>query len=242
MAQHPVAFFDRYNAFYQTSSIGATKSRLNHRYQALIAHNQAIIKDKSILDLASHDGRWSFAALKNGATQVIGIEGRDHLVQKTNENMRRYGIAQQKYRFIAGDIFEEMNHVKPNTVDTVFCFGFYYHTMHHMALLLKIKALNPQHLILDTHISPSQQPIIKLKWEDSSGEGAAIDNTPTGNKRVVIGHPSRSAIEMMLRDTGFSFQYFDWSTRQIKDCPQLQDYSSGQRVTLICKNLAYSGS
>ena len=42
-------------------------NRMNERYEALFASNRDIFDGARVLDLASHDGRYSFAALKTGA-------------------------------------------------------------------------------------------------------------------------------------------------------------------------------
>jgi 16S rRNA G966 N2-methylase RsmD len=231
-----MAFFDRYHSFYQTSQIGATRNRLNARYKVLIEGNQEFIKNQRILDIASHDGRWSFAALKNGANHVLGIEGRPHLVKNAVINMRKYGVPKKQYRFIPGDIFDQIIKINKNTIDTVFCFGFFYHTLHHMDLLTKIKQLNPKHLILDTNISKSPQPIIEAVMEDTRGEGAAIRKS-NHRHQTVVGHPSRSALEMMLKSSGFTFSYYDWKENNRSDWSHLQDYRNGKRVTLICKDV-----
>jgi SAM-dependent methyltransferase len=237
--QKRIEFFDRYHYFYETSGIGATSNRLNNRYKALLESNRVLINGQRILDLASHDGRWSFAALKNGAKHAVGIEGRPHLVQNSIKNMKRYGIPKSRYDFILGDILDEITKIERNSIDTVFCFGFFYHTIHHMDVLMKIKKLNPKHLILDSHISKSSLPIITVKMEDTSGEGAAIKNN-FNHRQTVIGYPSLSALEMMLKSIGFSFSYHDWSAMNIKNWVKLQDYKTGSRVTLVCKNLDYS--
>jgi SAM-dependent methyltransferase len=235
-----IEFFDRYKSFYETSIVGATGNRLNNRYKALIEKNKELIKDQRILDLASHDGRWSFAALKNGAKQVRGIEARQHLVKNTITNMKKYAIPENKYNFILGDIFDEIIKIKRNSIDTVFCFGFFYHTIHHMDLLLKIKRLNPKYLIIDTRISKSPLPVIRIGMEKTGGDGQAIGNS-FNNNQVVVGHPSRSSLEMMLKSIGFSFSYYDWNAMNIKDWSTLEDYKNGIRVTLICKNLNFKG-
>ena len=97
-------FFDTYPEFYKTSKTGAFPNRLNGRYKSLIEANSAIIQEQTILDIASHDGRWSFAAIKNGAKKVIGIEARQYLVESAIKNMQTYNISEDKYTFIAGDI------------------------------------------------------------------------------------------------------------------------------------------
>ena len=102
-------FFDEYPGFYETGTTGAGAKVLNLRFHPLIGKNLDILKDATVLDIASHDGRWSFAALKNGAKKVYGIEGKKELVQNSIENMKKYGIAEERYHFVVGDIFEEIS-------------------------------------------------------------------------------------------------------------------------------------
>ena len=52
--------------------------------------NINIIENSRILDLASHDGRWSFAALMNKASKVVGIEGKRHLVENAKRHLGKY--------------------------------------------------------------------------------------------------------------------------------------------------------
>src|SRR5918993_4504345 len=70
-----MAFFDDYPAFCGTGRTAAIPRRLNLRHRAIIEANQDILARARVLDLASHDGRWSFAALEAGATQRSGVEG-----------------------------------------------------------------------------------------------------------------------------------------------------------------------
>ena len=49
---------------------------MNERYEALFASNRDIFDGARVLDLATHDGRYSFAALKTGAAHVTGVEVR----------------------------------------------------------------------------------------------------------------------------------------------------------------------
>ena len=135
-------FFDEYPGFYETGTTGAGAKVLNLRFHPLIGKNLDILKDATVLDIASHDGRWSFAALKNGAKKVYGIEGKKELVQNSIENMKKYGIAEERYHFVVGDIFEEIKKIPINEIDIVFCLGIFYHISSHMELLREIKKLN----------------------------------------------------------------------------------------------------
>jgi len=195
-----------------------------------------LIKDRMILDIASHDGRFSFAAIKNGAAHVIGIEGKPHLVKNSIKNMERYGIPKNKYSFIVGDIHEEIKKIEPGKIDTIFCFGFFYHTMHHMFLLSQIKRLEPYYLILDSNVLASNEPIIRVGAQGGK-EGSAISSENTKNNKTIVGKPSRKAIEIMLDNLGFSFEYYDWPNRDFSDWKFLGDYKNGMRITLVAKNL-----
>jgi 23S rRNA G2069 N7-methylase RlmK/C1962 C5-methylase RlmI len=73
-----------------------------------------------VLDIASHDGRWSFAAIQGGAAHVIGIEARDDRVTGVRETFRQYGVAEERFRFLAGDVFDVMAGEQPR-VDVVLC-------------------------------------------------------------------------------------------------------------------------
>ena len=234
-------FFNSYTAFYNTSKTGNSPNRLNNRYLALIHSNKGIIKNSSILDLASHDGRWTFAAIKSGAKRVLGIEGREELVKKSFENMKKYGIASEKYSFVVGDIFEKIKELKPKEFDVVFCFGIFYHIMNHMLLLTEIKRLQPHYIILDTQTSISNQPIIHIRKENSLVEGAVIPNSSHISDEVIVGRPSKLALEIMLNSLGFDFDYYDWENSDIKNWEDLDDYHSKKRISFK-KAFRFGGS
>jgi hypothetical protein len=94
-------FFAAYPRFYETSETAAIPYRLNLRYEAIFAENRDVFQGASVLDLARHDGRWSLAALKTGASHVVGIEGRPELVANAKANIEHYGIDDGRCRFVA---------------------------------------------------------------------------------------------------------------------------------------------
>lgn len=232
-------FFDKFPEFYKTSETGSSPNRLNHRYLALIHSNKEIINNSSILDLASHDGRWSFAALQNGAKKVCGIEGRKELVQKSLKNMEKFEISQEKYSFIVGDIFEEIKKFKNNEFDIVFCLGIFYHIMDHMLLLNEIKQLNPKYIIMDTNVSTLKEPMISLREENSIKEANAISSGEDG--KILVGHPSKKALELMLSHIGFDFTYYDWENSGIINWENIEDYNFKKGVSMK-KAIKYGSS
>lgn len=227
-----MGFFDGYPAFYGSSRTGSHPNRLNARYQALIESNRDIIVGRRILDIASHDGRWSFAALHAGAKHVVGIEARDGLVTRARETMDTYGISPDRFDFIVGDVHQVIATLEPNSFSTVFCFGFLYHTLYQMAILSAISRLRPAHLIVDTAVVTSDEPLIVLRQDNPANEGDAVRRKGDGPGPVLVGMPSRAALEMMLESAGFNYAYVDWGARPESEWRFLEEYRDGKRVTV----------
>ena len=226
-------FFDKYSSFYKTGQTGTRPKMLNARFDALIENNKGIIENATILDLANHDGRWSLAALKNGAKKVYGIEGKKVLVEKGLENMKKYEIPEDKYNFVVGDVFEEIEKIPTNEIDIVFCFGLFYHVSNHMELLTKIKKLQPKYLILDTEITKSKLPIVRFRKEPYFTPDSTISF-----EKFIAGRPSQSALNMMLNALDFKITYYDWN-KNIQDWKGLEIYSS-ENTILLKRGLMYA--
>ena len=63
----PRGWFARYPRFLSSSRTDVRGRRMAYRHRALIERHASILDGARVLDLASHDGRWSFAALQAGA-------------------------------------------------------------------------------------------------------------------------------------------------------------------------------
>ncbi len=148
-------FFSEHPEFFETSQTGAHPNRLRARHRAIIEHNVAIVAKRSILDIASHDGRGSLAALEAGARYVHGLEARAELVQKSLRVMEQYGVSREKYLFTVADVHDYFRSIEAGSVDTIFCRGFFYHTLHHHFLVQQFGRIGAQHVIVDTVIWPN---------------------------------------------------------------------------------------
>lgn len=227
-----MGFFDQYPAFQLSSRTGSSPNRLNGRYRALIEANRDVIQGANVLDIASHDGRWSFAAIKAGARHVVGIEGRAHLVASARDAMAAEGVPEERYEFLLGDVHQLIGSLEPSRFTTVFCFGFLYHTAQAATLVEEIGRLHPSHLLIDTAVVKSELPMILLRRDDPCVEGNAIRTGGEPDRRVLVGMPSRPGLEMMLSNAGFDFTYYDWPSRYQGDWSQLEQYRDGARVTV----------
>ena len=202
-------FFTEYNRFTTKTGVAHSNNekRLNQRYQAIIEWNKNWIAGKRVLDIASHDGRWAFAAIKAGATHVTCVEPRENHVTWIHENMKHYGVS--NYEVAHGDIHEEIVKFEPHQFDLVFCLGFFYHTLEHAFLFRQLQRLKPEGMIFDTAVAQGDNSVIILKWESAdSGLCAYSDKMPN----CLVGWPSQKALEEMFIAYGFgTVDYFDWS-------------------------------
>ncbi len=225
-------FCDRYPRFLETTETIPSRSRLNARWRAIIDWNKAVLTDRRVLDLGCHDGRWSFAALKAGASHVIAVDGRAHLVEKALENFRFYGVSPGAYEFATGDAIETLRTVPAGSVDILMCLGFFYHTMEHMRLLLEARRIGVEYVIIDTAISPAEGPIVALTFESVADTRNSIDYGLTGNPNVLVGAPSKSGLIAMLDYAGYRAEFFDWEKNHVDDWTDLPDYAAHRRVTV----------
>jgi SAM-dependent methyltransferase len=224
-APGPIPFFDEYPRFLETSKTGHTSDRLNARYTGLIHRNRDRLAGATVLDLASHDGRFSFAALQAGAARVVGVEVDGVLVEAANENFAQYRVADDRYEFIERDMFRHFDDLE--RFDVVLCFGILYHVNDHMQLLTNIAGVEPTWIIVDTKISQLDLAVIELR--------SAVGVSPPPPGSHLEGYPSRLALDAMLSSLGWESEYFDWAGSGLIDSPTMDDYLEGRRVTVVSR-------
>ena len=234
-------FCDLYPRFLETTETKPSPSRLNSRWRAIIGWNTTVLNGRRIMDLGSHDGRWSFAALEAGAAHVTAIERRAHLVDKALANFQFYGVPPQRYDLVNGDAVETLRGMPSGGIDVVMCLGFFYHTMEHMRVLLESRRIGAEYLIIDTSISPAEEPIVALVFESIDDTRNSIDYGITGSANALVGMPSRSGLIAMLDYAGYTAEFFDWRNNSLDDWTDLPDYASGLRLTARAR-LAARGS
>ena len=231
-------FFDKHPRFYETSRTAAHRGRLNLRYEAIFAENRDIFEGAHVIDIASHDGRWSFAALQTGAAEVFGIEARDDLVDAARENLAYYGVDASRYRIVAGDVFDVLGR-EQGPVDVVLCLGFLYHTLRYPELMCRFRDLAPRHLIIDTFLAAGRtaKPAVHLFTERTKRESNAVVDPFSHGNRTLVGWPSLTGLEALVEAYGFAVErYSDWGSlvRDNPDLGNVTDYAEGRRITARC--------
>ena len=230
-----MGFFDSYPRFFETSNTGASPNRLNKRHEAIFETVPDLFVGTRVLDIASHDGRWSFAALKAGASDVVGVEPRAHLVNNANQTMQFYECDKRRFRFIQNDIFNWLQKAGER-FDAVLCLGFFYHTYRHAEIMSLIKTCRPKVLVLDTVVHKAEGMLCLVGRELVAEEAHAMAEESSYQGMTYVAHPTLALVKDYLTNYGFSFIEVDWRSliKSDDNTNCVEDYANGQRVTLIC--------
>jgi hypothetical protein len=234
-------FFDEFPRFYETSETGPGRGRLNLRYEAIFGENEELFRGARVIDIASHDGRWSLAALETGASEVVGIEAREDLVRAARENVSHYGIGESRVRFVNGDVFDVLGK-EVGEADVILCLGYLYHTLRYNELMIRIREANPRHLVVDTVVLRGRKkPFVRLRLDRNERQRNAVGDSFSYGEATLVGWPSLPALELLVTAYGFEvLRYSDWGSL-LRDNPELEgvsDYAVARRVTALCASVS----
>ncbi len=212
---------------------GAMRMNLRHRFLIEPYHDDII--DSRVLDLASHDGRWAWAFAKSGAKSVIGIEGRQTLVDLFDGFPDE--SSKSKVQLIVGDIFTNLEKfVRRNeTFDVVAIFGIFYHIMDHYRLLNLVRNVSPKLVIIDSEfIVHKNNPMVSIIMEDTRKKLNTIPFFP-GQIKAPKGVVSLKGLEVMADSLGYETNWLDWKIVPKKLREPVSDYyRPGKKRRFTC--------
>lgn len=197
--------------------------RMNMRHAFIIEPFLKDLGGARVLDLAAHDGRWSYALAAAGALEVIGVEVRPELVSQFSD-MPQDGHA-AKVELRVGDLFDALqNYVREEqTFDVIAIYGVLYHVMDHFLLLRRVTALRPKLVIVDSEFITGSSPMIQMVRERTDNPLNAIE--ATANQEVtMVGIPSVGAMEAMADVLGYRCFWLDWEAVAPGQRVGLSDY------------------
>lgn len=197
--------------------------RLNRRYEAIVAPFQSDIQNATVLDLASHDGRWPYALSYAGAREVLGIEARGELIEQFDEFPASDHT--QRVTLVQGDIFDQIRLLIESeaTVDVVAVFGIFYHITEHYLLLSLLKRLQPLLIIIDSEFArDAQGPILRFARERTDNPLNATDRGAGEVELVAV--PSPQLIELMADVLGYRADWVSWKSLPGGHRDGVQDY------------------
>ncbi|MEJ6507900.1 MAG: class I SAM-dependent methyltransferase [Octadecabacter sp.] len=169
-----MGFFDFIADLPHYQDHSAPVPRMNKRFEALIEPNKDVISGAKVLDRASHDGRWCYAFAGAGAASVVGIEGRQEMVDKFTDYPD--AALRDKIELRVGDLYDGMEAAvaKGETYDVIGIFGILYDLMDHFRLFQLLRRLKPKLVIVDSEFMLRPAPIMMLVRERTSNVLNAI--------------------------------------------------------------------
>ncbi|MFN3208426.1 MAG: methyltransferase domain-containing protein [Roseovarius sp.] len=208
--------------------------RLNQRHKLIIAPFRPQIEGARVLDIAAHDGRWSYALAAAGAAEVVGVEARPELVA-------RFGAFpdtefKPRVRLTCGDLFTDLEARARagETFDVVALYGIFYHVMDHFRLLSLIRALQPGLVIIDSEFIVIDNAMIQVLKEEVANPLNAVTEVE-GRSHTVVGVPSRKATEFMAEALNFDCTWIDHDLILGEDTRGMHDYyREGRKVRHVC--------
>jgi len=197
--------------------------RLNRRREGIVLPYAADLAGADVLDLAAHDGRWSYALAAAGAARVVGVEARA-------EPIARYALFpdtpfKHRVELRCNDIFAEMEAEAARGIryDVVAVYGIFYHIMDHFRLLRAIHALGPRLVIVDSEFLMRPGQVIELVRERTDNVLNAVAQVP-GQEKALIGVPSAAAMTAMADVLGYDTIWTDWDSVPEGARKGLRDY------------------
>ncbi|MGR3541463.1 MAG: class I SAM-dependent methyltransferase [Hasllibacter sp.] len=219
---HP-GFFD---AVADTPRYGGDRKhtdRLNVRHRFVVDAVRDELRGARLLDLASHDGRWSYAYAAAGAASVHGVEGRQELI----DMFAAYPATDFKANctFERADIFDALERMvrEGARFDVVAMLGILYHVTDHHRLLRLVRALEPRLVIVDSEFIARPNPVVQFGRERTDNPLNAIGHL-AGQEVTLVGTPSHGFMAAAAETLGWTIQWADWTTVDRAERGFLWDY------------------
>ena len=163
----------------------------------------------TVLDLACHDCRWTFAAIDAGAKFVTGIEVRPDLVNAAEQNMRELGVRSDRYRLLEGDMFT-FRQAFEDHCDVVLCLGILYHTARHVELIELMSRTGASTIIIDTMFADRSGCLSLIGLENSEPSAHGFDTIGVRDGKILFSLPTIEALTLMLDHFGYAVRRVDW--------------------------------
>ena len=213
---------------------------LNGRVDTLLARHRDAIHNCRVLDLASHMGTFSYAALQLGARQIHGVDTEEALIRKGQNLFRQMQTAPDTYQFQVGDVFEFLETCESGSFDTVFCFGLLYYVLEPFRLLKLMARVARKCILLDTFTAryaalqgkdasayfkylkdeafDSSLLLTSLTQPEKKDYSLPDNFSHRGKNLSLTTFPSRALLEQWFQILDLDFTLLDWRDYIQKPC------------------------
>ncbi|MCK8464410.1 class I SAM-dependent methyltransferase [Aliiroseovarius sp. S1339] len=206
------------------------RDRMDERSKRIVVENLDAFQNKSVLDIAANNGRWTYAAALAGASHVTSIEGRAERVADAKDFLTKHGCI-DKVSLNTGDMYDFLFENKGKNFNTVLCLGVYYHVMDHSLFLKMMTQLDPQTIIIDSGFVRSFRSQVHVQYEDPSLHLNALANYE-GQKYEPVGFISLGLMIQLAWNLGYSCRPVVWDPKDVGNKNAVHDYMIGKRYTL----------
>lgn len=160
-------------------------------------HLPADLTGRSVLDIGSWDGFWSFEAERRGAARVLATDS--YVWQgRTWGSKAGFELARQVFRSKVEDRTIDVMDLSPDevgTFDLVLFLGVLYHLRHPLEAIERVASVCAGQLVLETHVD-----LVHLRRPAMAFYGG----TELADDRTNWWGPNPAAVVAMLRDVGFA--------------------------------------
>lgn len=211
-----------------------TVHRLEQRHRLIVDPFQPQIEGARVLDLAAHDGRWSYALAHAGAAEVVGVEARQELIDRFAQFPQ--DVFRDRITLVRNDLFAEIEAraAAGEQFDVVALYGIFYHIMDHFRLLSLLRRLRPELIIIDSEFIKTDNAMVQVLKEEVGNPLNAVTEVP-GITHTVVGVPSRRATQFMAEALGMELSWVDHALILGDDRRGMKDYfRDGRKARFTC--------
>jgi hypothetical protein len=160
----------------------------------------------TILELGSCEGGHTAPLAKN-ARMIIGLEGKQHLIDRSRFAMETLGITNCRFYKADLDLVRLADFTNQETIDAVFCSGILYHLKEPWGLIKEISTITDR-LYLATHYTEERNAFCCGYWGKFMEDGSADDWAGMTPWAFWFTLPS---LLDCLKDSGFHVEHImDW--------------------------------
>lgn len=213
---------------------------LNARVKTLLTDNRDRLEGRRVLDLGSHIGTLSYAALQTGASFVLGLDTEPGKVDTARTLFDHYAVPQDLYRFEVAEGLDYLENAEPKSFDTLFCFGLLYYMPEPYRLLRAMVRAARECILLDTFTAPyaavqgKDAASILPRVTDATWEVPLLLTTLTQAEKkdytlpdafhyrdravCLAAYPSVPLLELWFASLALKPRRLDWSPYQTRPC------------------------
>jgi tRNA (mo5U34)-methyltransferase len=157
-----------------------------------------------VLDVACNCGGFSFAAVREGASHVLGFDVVRRYIEQARLIRRALGLKQVEFRQMG---IQEVDAGSTGTFDVTLCFGILYHLEDPIGSMRRLAGVTTTAMLVDTNVTRVRFARSSL-WRMNIPPPPRAARGATGEWRteqpVVQFSPTAEAVQELLRFLGFT--------------------------------------